>query len=177
MRHPPRLVQLVATRIVLAITLSSLARRGFLRVSMARVAAKVGRAVALAMMSVMLENRGLRVETMKEVENDLRVLHRMANIMEGVGGGLHALAVGVNTRITLLHGVELMVEEDCLRFLVSAEDVLNGDPNISGRLIVIFHCEVESGVIDRAEDPSFDTAVRLIPVCVGGIGGEHPIDV
>jgi hypothetical protein len=46
-----------------------------------------------------------RVETMKEVENELRVLHGMTDITEGVDSVLHGLAVGDDTRITLLHGV------------------------------------------------------------------------
>jgi hypothetical protein len=45
----------MATRVVLAAALSSLARRSSLRVSMSRAMTKVGRGVLLAMMSAVLE--------------------------------------------------------------------------------------------------------------------------
>jgi hypothetical protein len=39
------------------------------------------------------------------------------------------------------------------------------------------HGEVEDGVVDGAEDPTLDAAVRLVPIRVGRIGGERAIDV
>jgi hypothetical protein len=44
-------------------------------------------------------------------------------------------------------------------------------------LVVVAHGEVEGGVVDGAEDPTLDAAVRLVPIRVGGIGGERAIDV
>jgi hypothetical protein len=46
-----------------------------------------------------------------------------------------------------------------------------------GRLVVVVHGEVEDGVVDGAEDPTLDAAVCLVPIRVGGIGGECAIDV
>jgi hypothetical protein len=69
-----------------------------------------------------------RVEAAKEVEDELGVLHGVADITEGVGGGFHALAVGGDAGVALLHGVELVIEEGGPGLLVGVEDVLNGDP-------------------------------------------------
>jgi hypothetical protein len=129
----------------------------------------------LAMMSTVLEKRWLRPR--KEVEDELGVLHGVADIMEGVGGGFHALAVGGDAGVALLHGVELVIEEGGPRLLVGVEDVLDGDPKSTGRLVVVAHGEVEDGVVDEAEDPTLDAAVRLVPIRVGRISGERAIDV
>jgi hypothetical protein len=114
---------------------------------------------------------------MKEIEDELRVLHGVVDITEGVGDGFHVLAVGGDVGVALLHGVELVIEEDGSGLLVGAEDVLDGDPKSMGRLVVVVHGEVEDGVVDGAEDPTLDAAVCLVPIRVGGIGGECAIDV
>jgi hypothetical protein len=54
-----------------------------------------------------------------KVEDKLKILDWMTNVTEGVGGGLYAL-VGVDGSVALLHGVELMAEEDGLRILVGS---------------------------------------------------------
>jgi hypothetical protein len=118
-----------------------------------------------------------RVEAVKEIKDELGVFNEVANITEGVDGGFHALAVRGDVGVTLLHGVELVIEEDGPGLLVGAEDVLDGDPKSMGRLVVVVHGGVEDGVVDRAEDPTLDAAVRLVPIRVGGISGERAIDV
>jgi hypothetical protein len=97
--------------------------------------------------------------------------------MEGVGGGFHALAIGGDVGVALLHGVELVIEEDGPGLLVGAEDVLDGDLESMGRLVVVVHGEVEDGVVDGTEDPTLDATIYLVPIRVGGIGDECAIDV
>jgi hypothetical protein len=118
-----------------------------------------------------------RVEVAKEIEDELGVLHEVADITEGIDGGFHALAVGGDVGVAQLHGVELVIEEDGPGLLVGVEDVLDGNLESMGRLVVIVHGEVEDGVADGAKDPTLDAAVRLVPIRVGVIGGEHAIDV
>ena len=48
---------------------------------------------------------------------------------------------------SLLHVMELVVEEDRARLLVGAEETFNGHPEFPGGLLA-FHGEVEDGVID-----------------------------
>jgi hypothetical protein len=118
-----------------------------------------------------------RVEAAKEVEDELGVIHGVADITLGVDSGLHALAVGGDAGVTLLHGVELVIKEDGMGLLVGTEDVHDGNPKSTGRLGVIIHGEVKDGVIDGAKDPGLDVAVCLVPIPVGGIGGERAINV
>jgi hypothetical protein len=101
----------------------------------------------------------------------------VADITEGISGGLHALAVGDDAGVALLHGVELVIKEDGLGLLVGVKDVLDGDPKSTGRLGVVVHGEVEDGIVDGAKDLGLDAAIHLVPIRVGGISGEHAIDV
>lgn len=113
------------------------------------------------------------VETAKVVEDEFGVLHGVADITKGVSGGLRVLALGVDAGVAE-DGQGLVVEKDGTWLFVGAEDVLNGDPKIASRLVVVLHCEVENGVVDGAEDPTFDGTVRLVPIHVGGISGSGP---
>ena len=54
----------------------------------------------------------------------------MANVTQGVGGGLHLLAVRINGEITLGHGVELVAEEDGAGSLVRLKESVDGDPKL-----------------------------------------------
>ncbi|KAJ1256477.1 hypothetical protein BS78_K015300 [Paspalum vaginatum] len=67
-----------------------------------------------------------RVDPSQEVEDELRVLHGMADIVEGVSRCLHALTGISDGGVALLHAVELVAEEDGPRFLVGAEEVFDG---------------------------------------------------
>ena len=98
----------------------------------------------------------------------------MADIVQRIGNRLHLhlLAVLHDGGLALLHGVELVVQEDSARLLVGAEQPFNGDLEFSSRLVITLHGEVEDGVIDGAEDPAADATICLIRGGPKGIGGR-----
>ena len=51
-----------------------------------------------------------------------------------------------------------------------AEETFNGHPEFPGGLLAAFHGEVEDGIINGAEHPDANAAVRLIPLWPEGIG-------
>jgi hypothetical protein len=55
------------------------------------------------------------------------------------------------------------------RNLVGAEVDFNSHPKFPCGLLIAVHGEVEDGVVDGAEDPTADAAIRLIPLRPGGI--------
>ena len=92
----------------------------------------------------------------------------MTDVTEVVGEGLHAAAILGDG------GVEIMAEEDRPGLPVGAEEALNGEPEVPGGLVVVSHGEVEDGVVDGAEEPGADAAVRLIPSRILGRGAIVP---
>jgi hypothetical protein len=117
------------------------------------------------------------INAAEEVEGELRLLDAVADIAEGVGHHLHALAVLEDGRIALRHGMELVTEEDRPWIFVGAEEGFDGHLEVAGGLILALHGEIKDGVIDEAEDPATDIAVRRVPVRVGGLGGYGAVNV
>jgi hypothetical protein len=60
------------------------------------------------------------VDAAKKVEDELRVQDEVADVAERARHGLHAPAKLGDGGFTLLHGMELVVEEDGVRLLVAA---------------------------------------------------------
>ena len=101
----------------------------------------------------------------------------MTDVAEAIGEGLHAAAILGDGGVALRHGVEIMAEEDRSELPVGAEEALNGEPEVPGSLVVVGHGEVEDGVVDGAEEPGADVAVRLIPSRILGARWYCAIDV
>ncbi|RLN39103.1 hypothetical protein C2845_PM01G45960 [Panicum miliaceum] len=131
--------------------------------------AKMGRpAVEWAMSSAVLMTL---VDAAKQVQHQLGLMVALVDIVEGIGDVLHLLEVIGDGRITLSYGMEFVAEEDGVRFLVGAEEAL-----VSG-LVVALHGEVKNRIIDGAEDPRADAAIRLVQGRVVGMPWRGPIDV
>uniref|UniRef100_A0A0A9DQH6 Uncharacterized protein n=1 Tax=Arundo donax TaxID=35708 RepID=A0A0A9DQH6_ARUDO len=118
-----------------------------------------------------------RIEATQKGENELRVLHRMADVAKSGGLGLQPLAVRRDGAIALHHGVEFVEEENGARLPVGMEDPLNGHPQIAGGWIGVVHGEVEDGVVNGAGDPAPDAALRGIPLRIIRSRGSRAIDV
>jgi hypothetical protein len=89
----------------------------------------------------------------------------MADVMEGSGLGLPALAVCRDGRVALDHGVEHVEEEGGAWLLVGVKDFLDGHLEIvGGRLVGLIHGEIKDGVGNRAEDPATNVALRGVPL-------------
>lgn len=65
------------------------------------------------------------------------------------------------------------MEEDRTRFLFGAEEPFHVHPKLPGGLLIAVHGEVEDNVVDGAEDPAADAAVRLISLRPEGIRGRR----
>jgi hypothetical protein len=57
------------------------------------------------------------------------------------------------------------------------EDLLDCHPEVAGAQIGLVHGEIKDGVIDGAEDPAADAALRGIPLGVSGLRWSRAIDV
>jgi hypothetical protein len=110
----------------------------------------------------------LLVQPAEKVEDELRLVDGMADVAELFGGGLDAETVVVNGGISLSHGVKLVTQEDGPLRLVHLEEAINGDPELASSLGGGGRGHVEDGLGDRAEDPSPNAAVGLLP---GGVVG------
>jgi hypothetical protein len=108
----------------------------------------------------------LLVQPAEEVEDKLRLIDGMADVVELVGGGLDAEAVVVDGGVSLSHGVKLVTQEDGPLRLVHLEEAINGDPELASRLGGGGCGHVEDGLGDGAEDPTPNAEVGLLP---GGI--------
>jgi hypothetical protein len=73
--------------------------------------------------------------------------------------------------------VEVVEVENRPRGLVGAEQTFDGDPKVAGGLVVTVDGEAEDGVVDGAEDPAANAAVRLIPDRVLRAWGSRAVDV
>ena len=116
------------------------------------------------------------IEAAQEVEDGLRVGDGAADIAERIGGGLHALGIVVDGRITLGHGVELVTQEDGARSLVGLEEVLDGDPELA-RSLVWRRSKAEDVRSSGSKDLAVNAGVRDGPSRVSGIGLHRAIHV
>ena len=119
----------------------------------------------------------LFVQPAEEIEDELRLIDGMADVAELVGGGLDAEAVVVDGGIPLSHRVELVAQEDGPLRLVRLEETVDGDPELTSGLGGAGRGHVEDGLGNGAEDPTPDTAIRLLPGGVGGGGWSSAVDV
>ena len=114
-----------------------------------------------------------RVDAAEEVEDELGLGDGVANVAEGISRRLHALTIVGDGEIALGHGVELVMQIDRARLLVGLKEVVDGDPQVPGRLIRL-HGEVEDVVGNGAEEPVAEAAIGLFPGGVG-VGGRSSV--
>jgi hypothetical protein len=119
----------------------------------------------------------LLVQTAEKVEDELRLVDRMADVTELVGGSLDAETVVVDGGVSLSHGVKLVTQEDGPLRLVRLEEAIDGDPELASSLGGGGRGHVEDGLGDRAEDPTPNAAFGLLPGGVVGGRRSRAIDV
>jgi hypothetical protein len=101
----------------------------------------------------------------------------MADVTEGIDERLNALAVLVDSGVTLRYGVEAVAEVYRPGLFVGTKEVLDGKPEVPSGLCVTINGEVEDGVIGGAKDPETDAVVCLVPVWIVGTRRHRAINV
>ena len=73
-----------------------------------------------------------RVEAVQQGEDQLTVLHGVADVAKSVGVLLQLRGVGFDREITLSRGSELLVQDDSARLLVRLEQITDGCVEVAG---------------------------------------------
>jgi hypothetical protein len=99
-----------------------------------------------------------RVDAAEACEDQGLVSHGLADVMEGVGEGLEAVAECGDGEVALDDGAELRLEVDSAGKLVVEEEVADEGVSLLRRL-VLRHDDVEDVLTDGAIEPGADDEV------------------
>jgi hypothetical protein len=102
---------------------------------------------------------------MQQDEDELQCNNSVADVAQGIGCGLHLLAVGVDGEVTLSHRMEIVTQEDGARGLIRLVDAGDRCPQLSGLIWGLG--EIEDIVPDGVEEPIADTGVSSSPGRIG----------